>query len=145
MPWQAVQELIDAGGITPSPGHVGGLSLAHAVYDFTVDGGLVGPIVPAETVLLPAGAILLGGVVFVETAVVGTVSTLAVGTTAGSSASALLAATAEATLGTDDIVPLVPTNAVPVRLTAAGSINVTVGTAALTAGKVHIYALFIAG
>jgi hypothetical protein len=146
MPFQAVQEMI-AGNpsvLAAAGGSYGGLQVAQAVYDFAVDGGAIGAITPVETVTLPTGAILVGGIVFVPTAVLSAGSaTVAVGTTAGSSASALLAATAKATLAALAVLPLVPTNAVPVRLTAEGKVNVTVAAAALTAGKLQVFVFFI--
>jgi hypothetical protein len=146
MPFQAVQEMIEAqpSVLEPLAGGVGGLSVARAVYDFTVDGGAIATITPVETVTLPLGAVLVGGIVFAAVAVTSLGSaTVAVGTTAGSSTTALLAATAKASLSLNAVLPLVPTNAVPVRLTAAGAIDVTVAAAALTAGKLEIFVFYV--
>jgi len=119
------------------------LRVARAKYSFAVDGGAVGAITPASTAVIPDNAIIVAATVNSTTAVVGTVSTLAVGTTAGSSASSILAATAEATLSTDAVLNGVPVFATPVKMTAAGSINVTVAGNNLTAGIVEVTCLYI--
>jgi len=117
--------------------------LAHARYSFAVDGGVTGLITPASTAVIPALAIMIAGTVNVTGAVTSLGSaTLAVGTSAGSSASSLLAATAKASLGTGVLLPIVPTIAVPVKMSAAGSITVTVGTADLTGGIVEVFVLY---
>jgi len=146
--FQAIRELVAspvAGGLTPDAGSFGGVQVARARYSFATDGGVIGPITPALTVSLPAGAILVGGIVHVRDAVLAPAgsATVAIGTTAGSSASALLAATAKATLSANAVLPLVPTNAIPVRLTATGSVNFTVATAALTAGIIDAWIFFL--
>src|SRR3990167_7274278 len=121
---------------------LGVLRTARAKYSFAVDGGAVGAITPASTALIPDNAIIVAATVNSTTAVVGTTSTLAVGTTAGSSATSILAATAEATLSIDAVLNGVPVFATPVKMTAAGSINVTVGTNDLTAGIVEVTCLY---
>jgi len=115
------------------------LSVAKAIYSFGTDGGVVGLITPRLTASLPKNAVIVAGTVNSTTAVTSAgAATLAVGTSAGSSATALLAATAKATLSANALVNAVPVFATPVKLSAAGLITVTVGTAALTAGVVEI-------
>lgn len=112
----------------------------HAIFDFTVDGGLVSTITPAKTALIPANAIMVGGVVNVTVAVTSAgAATVGIGTSAGSSTTALLAATAKTSLTVDALLALVPTFAAPVKMTAAGSITFTVGTAVLTAGQIEVF------
>lgn len=119
------------------------LKVAHAIFDFSVDGGVTGLITPVSTAAIPANAILVGGSVNVVAAVTSLGSaTLAVGTSAGSSASALLAATAKASLTLAAMLNAVPVFATPVKMSAAGNITVTVGTADLTAGKVEIFIVY---
>ena len=127
--------------------NTGVVKVAHAKYDFAVDGGAQGAITPAITASIPAKAIILSVVVNSTTAVTsGGAATVAAGTTAGSSATALLGATAIASLGADALVAGVP---VPndaskwVKMTAAGSIDVTVATADLTAGVIEIWAFYV--
>lgn len=116
-----------------------GVKRAHATFNFAVDGGGVGAITPAKTATIPINAVIVGSLVNPTTAVTSAGSaTLAVGTTAGSSASSLLAATAKATLSANALVAGAAQFATPVKMSAAGQINVTVGTAALTAGVVEV-------
>lgn len=119
------------------------LNVAHAIYSFAVDGGAVGAITPVSTVVIPANAIIVGATVNSTTAVTSAGSaTVSVGTTAGSSATSILAATAKASLSVDAIINGVPVFATPVKMTAAGSINVTVGTATLTAGIIEVFVYY---
>lgn len=134
---------VEEADLTASSGFgLGVLRTARAKYDFAVDGGVVGAITLATTATLPDNAVIVAATINSTTAVVGTSSTLAVGTTAGSSATSILAATAEASLSADALINGVPVFATPVKMTAAGNINVTVGTANLTAGVVEITLLY---
>jgi hypothetical protein len=138
------QSTIAATAALPAPIGFSGLRVAHAIFSFAVDGGVTGLITPVSTAVIPANAIIIGGTVNVVAAVTSLGSaTLSVGTSAGSSASALLAATAKASLTLAAILNAVPTLAVPVKMSAAGSITVTVGSADLTAGKVEIFLFFV--
>lgn len=119
------------------------MNVAHAIYSFAVDGGAIGAITPVSTVVIPANAIIVGATINSTTAVTSAGSaTLAVGTTAGSSATSILAATAKASLSLDALINGVPVFATPVKMSAAGSIDVTVGTAVLTAGVVEIFVYY---
>jgi hypothetical protein len=111
-----------------------GFRVARARYDFSVDGGAIGLITLAQSDTIPAGAIMVGGTINPTTAYVGATATIAAGTSAGSSASALKAATAVASYSIDALLNLVPVFATPVKMTADGTITITVATAALTAG-----------
>lgn len=120
------------------------LEVAHAVYDFSVDGGALGAITPALNALIPANAIIIGSTINPTTAVTSLGSaTVAVGTTAGSSATSLLTATAKASLSIDALVNGAATFAAPVKMSAAGQIQITVGTAALTAGVIEIFVFYV--
>lgn len=119
------------------------LRVARAIYSFAVDGGTTGLITPKQTVILPDNAVIVGGTVNSTGAVTSAGSaTLSVGTSAGSSASAILAATGKASLSADAVLNAVPVFATPVKLSAAGAITVTVGTADLTAGVVEVTLLY---
>lgn len=123
----------------PTQAGFGKLFMAKAVYNFAKDGGVTGLITPAQTVLLPKNAVIVGGTINSTAAVTSLGSaTLSVGTSAGSSASALLAATAKASLSANALINAVPVFATPVKLTAKGYVTVTVGAADLTAGVVEI-------
>lgn len=121
-----------------------GLGSAFARYSFAVDAGAQSTITPAINTVIPKGAIILGGTVYVAAAVTsGGSATVGVGTSAGSSTTALLAATAKASLTLAAVINLVPVFATPVRLTAAGSITFTIATADLTAGIIDVFALYV--
>ena len=129
---------------------VSGVHLARATYDFAVDGGAVGLITPAvgANYILPSGSIILGGVIDITTALTsGGSATIAVGLSAGASgAAALKAATAVAswTAGLMAIIPLFAA-ANMIKMTAEGTITLTVAVAALTAGKFEAKLLYIPG
>ena len=117
------------------------LMMGRAKYDFAVDGGgAPGLITPAINCVIPAKAIIIGGLANPTTALVGSSSTISIGTSAGSSAASLKAATAEATYSIDAKVALIPvfTAASAVKMSAAGSITLTSAVAALTAGVMEI-------
>lgn len=119
------------------------LRVAHAIYNFAVDGGLVSTITPVLTAAIPAYALIWGGIANPTTAVTSAGSlTMAVGTSAGSSTTALLAATAKASLSIDALIALVPTLAAPIKMTAAGNVTVTIAAAAATAGIVEIFVFY---
>jgi len=116
-----------------------GLQVQEYEYDFAVDGGLVSAIdlsAKAGSRVLPQGAFVKAVHYSVETAIVGTSSTLAAGNT--TSATVYEAATAEATLIADYAID---TGTTPFMVNSAGDADflVTIGTAALTAGKVKYY------
>lgn len=114
------------------------LRAAKAVYSFAVDGGAVSTITPNGTVNLPANAVIVAATVNSTTAVTSAgAATVAVGTSAGSSTTSILGATAKASLSANALINGVPVFATPVKLTAAGNITFTVGTAALTAGVIE--------
>lgn len=122
----------------------GGLMVARAQYNFTNDGGVAGLIAPALADTIPAGAVMVGGTVNVTVAVTsGGSATVSIGTSAGSSASAILAATAKASLTLDALINAVPVFATPVKMTAAGTITFTIGTANLTAGVIEVFVLYV--
>jgi hypothetical protein len=120
------------------------IRIARAKYDFAVDGGAISTITPANSETLPANAIIVGGTVNVTTAVLSAGSaTVAVGTSAGSSTTSLLAATAKATLSINAILNAVPVFATPVKMSAAGTITFTIGTATLTAGVIEVFVFYV--
>lgn len=121
---------------------LGSLNVAHAIYDFTVDGGA--SCTPVSTVVIPANAILIGATTNSTVAVTAAGSaTVAIGTTAGSSGSSILTATGKASFTLDAVVNGTVTLAAPIKMTAAGSINVTIATGPLTAGKIEIFVYYV--
>jgi len=112
------------------------VGLALFEYDFAVHGGTAGAIVIGAN-RLPAGAIIMDGVVHVITAPLGTTSTIAIHvTTAGD----VLAATAEASLTVGLLVDTVcdGTAATMIKVAAASGCTFTIGVNDLTAGKIVV-------
>ncbi len=121
-----------------------GLRVAHAKYDFAVDGGAVSTIAPVNSDTIPDNAIIIAATVNSTTAVTSSAAaTVAVGTSAGSSTTAILGATAKASLSIDAVLNGVPVFATPVKMTAAGTITFTIGTTDLTAGVIEVWCYYI--
>jgi hypothetical protein len=146
MPFAAITEMINASPsvLAALPAGHGALQVAHALYDFSVDGGAISTIVPALTAQIPDNAIIVGGVVNPTTAPTGTAgATVAVGVTAGGTSTELLAATVIASLTLDALLAVVPTLAAPVKQTASGNIEVTIAVHALTGGVIEIFVFYV--
>jgi hypothetical protein len=111
------------------------VGLALFEYDFAVHGGVVGAIVIGAG-RLPAGAIILDGIIHVITAVVGTTSTMAISVTG---ANDILSALAEASMTVGALLDTVcdgtAGNAVEVGAAPAGC-TFTIAVNDLSAGKV---------
>ena len=110
--------------------------MATFTYDFAVHGGDIGAIIVGPN-RIPAGSIILDGIVWVETAPVGSGASVAI---SALTANDLLTATAITSLTINtfhDIVP-VCTAATVLRTTAAIGCTFTISAAALTAGKIHV-------
>ena len=125
------------------PGATGvstGVRVAHALYDFTVDGGA--SCTPANSDTIPKDAVVFGGVINSTVALAAEgAATLAIGTASGSAGNSILTATGKAALGLDAV--LVPScAAAPFKVTAAGKLSVTVATGPVTAGQVEIWVLY---
>jgi hypothetical protein len=118
----------------------------RSVYNFAVDGGAIAAIKPLQNGLIPANAIVYGGIINVTTALTsGGSATIAIGTDAGSSATSIKAATAVATYSAAAILATVPvwTAASAFKMSAAGNIIWTVATATLTAGVAEVTVFYI--
>lgn len=120
------------------------LKTAVAEFDFAVDGGAVGAItIRAGDSLgnqIPAGSVVTGGYVEVDTALTaGASGTLSAGVEAAGDlvAATIVAGTPWSTTGRKSIVP-VGSGATSVKTTVARSLSVTVAVAALTAGKFRV-------
>ena len=127
-------------GVPGFSGQVNGVKVAHALYDYAVDGGAT--CTPTISDTIPDNAVVFGGGVNSTTAVTASGSaTVAIGTAAGSAANSILTATGKASLGVDAVV--VPTcQATPFKMTAAGKIQITVATGPLTAGVIEVWVLY---
>jgi hypothetical protein len=123
-------------------GHTGYMRVAHAIYSFAADGGAVGLITPAYNAIIPANAIIVGGIINSTTAVTSSGSaTVSIGTSAGSSAASVLAATGKASFSLAAQLQPIPafTAATYFKMSAAGQVTVTVAVQALTAGVIDIH------
>lgn len=118
----------------------GRLKSIVAEYDFAVDGGAVSTITLRGDNAMPAGSVIMGGYIEVDTAVTsGGAATLGVNTEA---AGDILAATVVSgapwsTTGRKSVIPAF-TGATTVKTTVTRSVAVTVAVAALTAGKFRV-------
>lgn len=120
----------------------GTMRVAHAIFNFAVDGGA--SCTPAANAVIPANALIIGATVNPTTAPLAAgAATVGVGTTAGSTSTSILAATAKATLSVDAMLNGVPTLAAPVKMSAAGSISILVATGPLTAGVIEIFVYYV--
>ncbi len=94
-------------------------------------------------VTIPDNAIVIGGSIDVITAITSDGSaTVAISLVA---ANDLLTATAKASLAIKAQLPLAAVISQPIKLEAAKAVTVTVGAAALTAGKINGYIIWIEG
>lgn len=142
--------LTAVGGVSPSAaGVLGALGVAKMHYDFAVDGGAQGEIIPVGSPTLPSKAIILGGVINVTTALLaaGGAANISVGTHAGSSATSLKGATAKATYSLNAFLATVPvfTAATMFKMSAAGQMSITVDTNDLTAGVMDVIVVYAVG
>lgn len=120
-----------------------GVYTARALYDFSVDGGVAGEIIPATSDTIPINAIVIANVVNSPTAVTsGGAATVAVGTHAGSATNSLLSATGKASFTTDAVIVGLG-QTVPFKMSAAGQISITVAAANLTAGVIEIIVTYV--
>jgi predicted RecA/RadA family phage recombinase len=127
-------------GVPGFSGQVNGVRVAHALYDYSVDGGAT--CTPANSDTIPDNAVVFGGVVNSTAAVTASGSaTVAIGTAAGSASNSILTATGKASLGLDAVVA--PTcAATPFKMSAAGKISVAIATGPLTAGQIEVWVLY---
>lgn len=119
------------------------MKVAQFEYDFAKHGGALGEIT-VDPKLLPAGAKVVFGFIDVITAVLSagaaTIQLKVVG------ADDVLAATGKATFALDALLAVVPVTATPatwIKVAAASPLVVTVGTAALTAGRFVVSLFYV--
>lgn len=141
--WAMLKTLVEGKGSINAgqQGGAGAAQIAKATYDFTVDGGAISTIQLASSPIIPAGAIIYGGLIdgiILPTS--GGGATIAWGLGSGAQAAALKAATAIATYTAGGIIAIIPvwTAASAFRVAADTKISVTIATASLTAGKIAI-------
>jgi hypothetical protein len=116
------------------------LMTAHARYDFSVDGGAVGTIVPGNSAIIPDNAIITD--VFHSTT---TALTSGGSATLALTAGGLTLNAAVAYNNADYADESVIANAVNDKTTSATGIQFVIATAALTAGVVDVYVQYYVG
>lgn len=113
------------------------LKTLQAEYDFAVDGGAIGTItlrgIDGQGNDLPAGAVITGGYIDVETAPGGTGTVALTAESAGD----VRAAATIAAAGRISVVPA-GTGATAVKTTVRRSLTMTIATAVLTTGKFRV-------
>ncbi|MBP2325332.1 hypothetical protein JOF56_005717 [Kibdelosporangium banguiense] len=113
---------------------LGRLKPVAAVYDFAVDGGAVGDI-PLRGDAVPAGAIIVDALLHVDGALVSANGTAALRAEAAGDIQTAAAATAAPWNGTGPKRASLTATSPPVKTTARRPIVLSIGTAALTAGR----------
>jgi hypothetical protein len=141
---RVIEGVVPEGGVTSGEGLGGDISVMRAGYDFAVDGGAVGTITLANFTI-PAGAIILGGLLDVTTLVTsGGAATVSIGI---EGAADVVAATAVSgapysTTGRKSVIPAW-TGATTIKTTVARSVTATIATATLTAGAFDVYLFYL--
>ncbi len=119
--------------------------MLHAKYSFAVDGGVVGPITPATNVTIPANFVIQNVALNSVGAVLATAGacTVSVGLSAGGAgAAALVAATSKTSWTANAFVQGIPvpqTASSWIKMSASGTVTITIATNAVTAGIIEIY------
>jgi hypothetical protein len=121
------------------------LKTAEAEYDFAVDGGAVSTItlrgVGVHGNAIPAGAVVTGGYIDVETAVLPTtVTTVALNAEAAGDLR-VAAVASDLTVGRKDIVPD-STGSTAVKTTASRSLAMAIAAGTVTAGKFRVVVFY---
>jgi len=119
--------------------------VCHFQYNFAVDGGAIGTIIPKKNCTVPKGAIITGATMYASTA--GTTSasgTLSVGVSGtGGAVNSFLAATAAASITGVLQSAVVPQTASGfIHLTTSGQGEVAIATGALTAGVLDCWLFY---
>ena len=141
--------LKDADDNFASLSSLAGLHVTKFTFDTEANDNAATPASNAEmgahpmAVSVPDNAIVISGHVDVITAVTSEgAATVAIGLVSGVD---LLAATAKTSLGLAAQVPMAAVKTAPIKLAAEKAVTVTVGTAALTAGKINGYIIWMEG
>jgi YbbR domain-containing protein len=117
-----------------------GIKTVQAEYDFAKDGGATGTItlraVDANGNVIPAGSVITGGYVDVETACASATGTIALQSEAAGDIHAT-AGQASWTTGRKSVVPA-GTGATAVKTTVERNLKAVIATAAFTAGKFRV-------
>lgn len=145
--WAMLRQLTDSQGSMNASDQFGGggLQVLKATYDFTIDGGAISTILLANSQVIPAGAIILGGIIDpITTLTSGGAATVAVGIGNGASAAALKAAAAMGTYVGGTPLAMIPVwSAGFFKLAADGKISITIAAATVTGGKFAIHICWV--
>lgn len=116
-----------------------GLKEVKGEYDFAVDAGAVSTITLRGDNTIPAGSVIMGGYLEVDTAVTGAAATVAVQVEAANDivTAAAISGAPWSTTGRKSVIPVF-TGATTVKTTVARSIAIVIGTAVVTAGKFRV-------
>lgn len=152
--WGALRAAFDFGLRTVYPyDRLNGIGLvgnAKMTFDFSVDGGAIGTITPSGSPKLPAGAIILGGVIDVTTLLTsGGAATVGLGLGSGAQVASLLApiTVAGAPWSTAGVKPVIPvfTAATAVKVAAETQLTLTIAAFVVTAGKFDVNLVYVIG
>lgn len=122
-----------------------GVKQVRGRYDFAVDGGAVSTIAITSTEEIPASAVVLGGLVEIETVPTsGGAATLAVQVEAANDTvtQAVISGAPWSTTGRKSVIPVF-TGATTLKTTAERDISIVIGTAALTAGVFDVVLFYV--
>ena len=146
--WGALGGTVAAGTGGSTGGGLGAVGNAKMTYDFATDGGAIATITPTNSPTLPAGAIVLGGVIDITTTLTsGGLATIALGFGSGAQVAALKGATAVASYAAGTTLVMIPifTSATYYKLTAAARMTLTVAAFVLTAGRLDVNVVYVQG
>lgn len=150
--WGMLREAVNRGvnslGPFPRNAGIGTVGNAKMTYDFAVDGGGIGTITPVDSPIIPANAIIIGGVIDTTTALTSSgAATIALGLGSGAQVAALKGATAVASYVLGNGLTLIPifTAATYVEATVAARLTLTVAAFALIGGKLSVNVVYVQG
>jgi hypothetical protein len=122
------------------------MGVCHFEYNFAVDGGAIGTIIPKNNCVIPANSIITGSTIYASTALTTSASgTLSIGYSGtGGGTTKLLAATAAASVTGILQSVIVPQTASGFgKITTAGAGEVAIATGAITAGIVDCWIYWV--
>ena len=138
--WAMIRQLIAAqGSINPSDqSGAGALQEARATYDFSLDGGAIATILPVNSPIIPAGALVQGAIIYpITLPASGGAATIAIGV--GAQTAVIKGATGFATYVAGAQLVALPIWASGFfKVTTDAKISFTVAAATLTAGKIAV-------
>ena len=145
--WAMLKKLVESQGANNASDQAGGggLQVAKATYDFSVDGGAISTIQLFSSQVIPAGAIILGGIIDpITTLTSGGAATVAVGVGSGAQTAALKAAAAFGTYIGGTPLAMIPVwSAGFFKVAADGKISITIAAATVTGGKFAVHIVFV--